>query len=82
MIGTPDYLAPEILLGTGHGQSVDWWALGVILFEFITGIPPFNDATAEQIFQVGCCGLLKIEFDLVEFIFLFLRFDLKEHFES
>ena len=35
MIGTPDYLAPEILLGTGHGQSVDWWALGVILFEFI-----------------------------------------------
>lgn len=30
---------------------MDWWALGVILFEFITGVPPFNDETPEQIFQ-------------------------------
>lgn len=36
-VGTPDYLAPELLLGTGHGPEVDWWALGAILFEFITG---------------------------------------------
>jgi microtubule-associated serine/threonine kinase len=36
-VGTPDYLAPELLLGTGHGPEVDWWALGVILFEFIVG---------------------------------------------
>eukprot|EP01117_Protostelium_nocturnum_P003478 TRINITY_DN1452_c0_g1_i3.p1 TRINITY_DN1452_c0_g1~~TRINITY_DN1452_c0_g1_i3.p1 ORF type:complete len:1067 (-),score=408.16 TRINITY_DN1452_c0_g1_i3:41-3241(-) len=51
VVGTPDYLSPEILLGTGHGFPVDWWALGVILFEFITGVPPFNDETPEQIFQ-------------------------------
>lgn len=50
VVGTPDYLAPEILLGTGHGPAVDWWALGVIVFEFLTGIPPFNDETVEQIF--------------------------------
>ncbi|PRP84407.1 hypothetical protein PROFUN_08087 [Planoprotostelium fungivorum] len=51
VVGTPDYLSPEILLGTGHGYPVDWWALGVIMFEFITGVPPFNDETPEQIFQ-------------------------------
>ncbi|XP_062119115.1 probable serine/threonine protein kinase IREH1 [Humulus lupulus] len=41
-VGTPDYLAPEVLLGTGHGTTVDWWSVGVILFELIVGIPPFN----------------------------------------
>lgn len=51
VLGTPDYLAPEILLGTGHSFVCDWWALGIILFEFMTGIPPFNDETPEQIFQ-------------------------------
>eukprot|EP01116_Phalansterium_solitarium_P016463 TRINITY_DN3830_c0_g1_i4.p1 TRINITY_DN3830_c0_g1~~TRINITY_DN3830_c0_g1_i4.p1 ORF type:complete len:1404 (-),score=508.12 TRINITY_DN3830_c0_g1_i4:741-4952(-) len=51
VVGTPDYLSPEILLGIGHDHSVDWWALGVVLFEFVTGIPPFNDDTPEEIFQ-------------------------------
>ncbi|XP_010254907.1 PREDICTED: probable serine/threonine protein kinase IRE4 isoform X2 [Nelumbo nucifera] len=41
-VGTPDYLAPEILLGTEHGYAADWWSVGIILFEFITGIPPFT----------------------------------------
>ncbi|XP_053569879.1 serine/threonine-protein kinase greatwall isoform X2 [Bombina bombina] len=51
VLGTPDYLAPELLLGKTHGPSVDWWALGVCLFEFLTGIPPFNDETPAQVFQ-------------------------------
>nr|XP_045005000.1 serine/threonine-protein kinase greatwall [Jaculus jaculus] len=51
ILGTPDYLAPELLLGTAHGPAVDWWALGVCLFEFLTGIPPFNDETPHQVFQ-------------------------------
>jgi len=51
VVGTPDYLSPEILLGAGHGTPVDWWALGVVLFEMLTGVPPFNDETPEQIFQ-------------------------------
>ncbi|XP_077160725.1 serine/threonine-protein kinase greatwall [Paroedura picta] len=51
ILGTPDYLAPELLLAKAHGSAVDWWALGVCLFEFLTGIPPFNDETPPQVFQ-------------------------------
>uniref|UniRef100_A0A453H719 non-specific serine/threonine protein kinase n=1 Tax=Aegilops tauschii subsp. strangulata TaxID=200361 RepID=A0A453H719_AEGTS len=50
-VGTPDYLAPEILLGTGHGTSADWWSVGVILFELLVGIPPFNAEHPQTIFD-------------------------------
>lgn len=50
-VGTPDYLAPEILLGTEHGYTADWWSVGVILFEFITGLPPFNADHPQIIFD-------------------------------
>eukprot|EP01105_Mastigella_eilhardi_P004200 TRINITY_DN1557_c0_g1_i4.p1 TRINITY_DN1557_c0_g1~~TRINITY_DN1557_c0_g1_i4.p1 ORF type:complete len:808 (+),score=112.48 TRINITY_DN1557_c0_g1_i4:3034-5457(+) len=50
-VGTPDYLAPEVLLGVGHGPEVDWWALGVITYEFLTGCPPFNGDTVQDIFE-------------------------------
>ncbi|XP_057952736.1 probable serine/threonine protein kinase IRE isoform X2 [Malania oleifera] len=49
--GTPDYLAPEILLGMGHGATADWWSVGVILFELLVGIPPFNAEHPLQIFD-------------------------------
>ncbi|KAL5282789.1 MASTL family protein [Megaselia abdita] len=51
ILGTPDYLAPELLLMQGHGPAVDWWALGVCLYEFMTGIPPFNDETPSKVFD-------------------------------
>ncbi|KAM9774922.1 serine/threonine-protein kinase greatwall isoform 1-T1 [Syngnathus typhle] len=56
ILGTPDYLAPELLLQTPHGRRgcdcmVDWWALGVCLFEFLTGVPPFNDETPQLVFK-------------------------------
>ncbi|CAI9278161.1 unnamed protein product [Lactuca saligna] len=50
VVGTPDYLAPEILLGARHGATADWWSVGVILFELLVGIPPFNAESPQQVF--------------------------------
>ncbi|RCI03653.1 hypothetical protein CU098_002600, partial [Rhizopus stolonifer] len=50
-VGTPDYLAPESILGTGQDSMVDWWALGVICYEFLYGIPPFHADTPDKVFE-------------------------------
>ncbi|KNC51667.1 AGC/MAST/MAST protein kinase [Thecamonas trahens ATCC 50062] len=49
-VGTPDYLAPEIILGTGHAHHVDWWALGCVTFELLVGLPPFHADSIELLF--------------------------------
>jgi len=52
LIGTPDYMAPEIILGQSiTNYSIDWWSLGVLLFEFLCGAPPFNDDSPEKIYD-------------------------------
>ncbi len=45
--GTPEYLAPEILFKMGHGKAVDWWTLGALLYEMLTGLPPFYTSDRE-----------------------------------
>ena len=49
ILGTPDYLAPELLLHNPHSNAVDWWGLGICLYEFMVGVPPFSDETAELV---------------------------------
>lgn len=43
LCGTPDYLAPEVILGTGHSFGFDWWCIGIFIYELIAGWPPFMD---------------------------------------
>jgi protein kinase X len=51
LCGTPNYLAPEIIMGYGHNKGVDWWALGILIFEFLSGYPPFNDSNPFDIYR-------------------------------
>lgn len=49
--GTPEYLAPEILDATGHGKAVDWWSLGVLVCEMLTGDPPFYSKNVQRMYK-------------------------------
>jgi protein-serine/threonine kinase len=51
IVGSPDYMSPEVLTQEGYGEEVDWWSLGVIFFEMILGIPPFGGDTPEEVFE-------------------------------
>ncbi|XP_078071138.1 microtubule-associated serine/threonine-protein kinase 4-like isoform X5 [Mustelus asterias] len=48
--GTPEYIAPEVILRQGYGKPVDWWAMGIILYEFVVGCVPFFGDTPEELF--------------------------------
>jgi len=49
--GTPEYLAPELLMGNGYNKTVDWWTLGVLLYEMLTGLPPFYDENTNEMYR-------------------------------
>ncbi|CDF91876.1 ZYBA0S15-00584g1_1 [Zygosaccharomyces bailii CLIB 213] len=57
--GTPDYLAPETIEGTGEDDACDWWSVGCILFEMLLGYPPFHASTPEEVFKNILAGKIQ-----------------------
>jgi len=49
--GTPEYLAPEILTAQGYNKCIDWWTLGVLLYEMLSGLPPFYDEVTDRMYE-------------------------------
>lgn len=49
--GTPEYLAPELLLGNAYTKVVDWWTLGILLYEMLTGLPPYYDEDVKTMYR-------------------------------
>lgn len=59
MCGTPQYIAPEVILLKPYGKSVDWWSLGIVMFEMVAGVVPFYDENQKKLFKKIVNGIYK-----------------------
>ena len=62
--GTIEYMAPEILTRSGHGKAVDWWTLGILIYEMNAGIDPFTDEDPMVIYQNILKGKVRFPKDM------------------
>lgn len=58
LCGTPEYMSPEIILGTGYGLGADYWAIGILLYEMLVGHTPFTDFSGKEDRMVVCQNVL------------------------
>lgn len=73
LCGTPEYLAPEMVLSTGYGFAVDWWALGILIFEMCSGYPPFMSSNPNKLYDKILDGHYKFPEALSRDLKLLLR---------
>lgn len=58
--GTPEYIAPCVISGKGHGVSADIWSLGVLFFEMLSGKPPFRGKNHIELFDIILSGVYTV----------------------
>ena len=59
--GTPEYLAPETIMRSGHGKAADWWSFGAIIYEMMTGLPPFYSKDRQKLYNNIKFGELRLQ---------------------
>jgi serine/threonine protein kinase len=73
LCGTPEYLSPEVLDRQGHGFAVDWWNLGMVTYEMLTGLPPWYTTDREKLFEALRSAPLKFPMSVNRTAALFIQ---------
>eukprot|EP01038_Epipyxis_sp_PR26KG_P010052 gene10052-13512_t len=73
LCGTPEYLSPEVLNRQGHGTAVDWWNLGMVTYEMLTGLPPWYTTDREKLFEALRSAPLKFPMNVNRTAALFIQ---------
>jgi serine/threonine protein kinase len=63
LCGTPEYMAPEVIRNKGHGHAVDWWCLGIFIYELFAGDTPFASASTLSIYKAINKGIDKVKWN-------------------
>lgn len=77
--GTPEYLAPEIILGLGHNKSADWWTVGIFIYEMVYGLPPFYSHNHNELYRkivkddINFRSNVKLSYNCKDLIFWLLQ---------